>query len=327
MTRPLRLSFENAVYHITARGNRKEKIFYSDRDKSVFLDKIDEAFEKYSFICYSYCLMENHYHLFVKTPHANITDGMHYINASYTNWFKAKYKIVGVIFQGRYKSILVDKDNYALELSAYIHLNPLRAGMVKNIEQYKWSSYLEYIGVRMPIIGRLDTSFILSQVDNDLKQAAKKYKRFVLEKTDMKSPLENSYKGIVLGSADFIEKIKEKIVSIGQKREITETKVIKSDLLKAEEIINKISEVFEIERNEIFRKGKGNIYRHLALYLIKKYSTLSLNEIGELFDIDYAAVSQAARRFENKIKTDKRILKIKDAAEKALGKEQHEKYP
>lgn len=123
MARPLRLKFENAVYHITARGNRKDDIFYSSQDKSNFIKKMNEMFEKYSFICYAYCLMNNHYHLFVKTSFANLSEGMHYFNTSYSNWFKAKYNIVGAVFQGRYKSILVDKDNYALVLSAYIHLN------------------------------------------------------------------------------------------------------------------------------------------------------------------------------------------------------------
>ena len=111
MARSLRLSFENAFYHITARGIRKENIFYSDKDKYIFLDKMNETFEKYSFVCHSYCLMDNHYHLFIKTPFANISQGMHYLNTSYANWFRAKYKLVGSVLQGRYKSILVDKDS------------------------------------------------------------------------------------------------------------------------------------------------------------------------------------------------------------------------
>ena len=101
MARPLRLAFEDAVYHITVRGNRREDIFYTDKDRTVFLEKLNETSNKYSFICYAYCLMDNHYHLFIKTPNANISKGMHYLNASYTNWFKAEHDISGVIFQGR----------------------------------------------------------------------------------------------------------------------------------------------------------------------------------------------------------------------------------
>ncbi len=115
MTRSLRLSFENlpvrvrtqtgAFYHITARGMRKENIFYSDKDKNVFIEKMNETFDKYSFVCHSYCLMDNHYHLFIKTPFANISQGMHYLNTSYANWFRAKYKLVGSLLQGRYRSM------------------------------------------------------------------------------------------------------------------------------------------------------------------------------------------------------------------------------
>ena len=199
MARALRLSFENAFYHITARGIRKENIFYSDKDKKVFLDKINETFNKYSFVLYAYCLMDNHYHLFIKTPFANISQGMHYLNTSYANWFKAKHKLTGSIFQGRYKSILVDEDSYALVLSAYIHLNPLRAGMVDNIEDYPFSSFLDYIGKRNPFIV-LDMSLILNKSSNNPEEAKKKYKQFVIENADLKNPIEKSYKNIALGS-------------------------------------------------------------------------------------------------------------------------------
>jgi hypothetical protein len=163
--------------------------------------------------------MDNHYHLFVKTLYANITEGMHYLNASYSNWFKAKYSIVGVIFQGRYKSILVDEDSHSLVLSAYIHLNPVRAKIVDNPGKFKWSSYLDYLGKRNSI-ERLDSDFILKQFDQKPKKAVKKYETFVAENFNMTSPLENSYRGIALGRESFIEKIKSKLESIGHKREI-----------------------------------------------------------------------------------------------------------
>jgi len=314
MARPLRLSFENAVYHVTARGNRRENIFYSDRDKSIFLEKMNETFEKYSFICYGYCLMDNHYHLFIKTLLPNITYGMHYLNAAYANWFKAKHKIVGVVFQGRYKSILVDKDSYALGLSAYIHLNPIRAGIVPDIKEFKWSSFLDYTGTRRSI-KRLDTEFILSQFDNNLSKAKKKYERFVLENINMTNPLEDAYKGIALGSETFIEGIKDKIKSIGKEREMAATRITGAHT--AEEIIHEIMHKYEIKSDVIFRKQKGNMYRQLALYLLKKYTTLSLKEIGDFFKMDYAAVSQACKRFEEKTRIDKSVLNLKTAVEKA----------
>lgn len=318
MARPLRLSFENAVYHIIARGNRKEDIFYSDRDRKVFLEKMNETFVKFSFICYANCLMDNHYHLFVKTPLANISEGMHNLNTSYANWFKAKHDIVGVVFQGRYKSILVDEDNYAIVVATYSHINPVRGGLVKDIENYKWSSYLDYIGKRKPIVERLDTSFILSQFDNDLEKAQKKYKKYVLENINMKNPFEDLYRGIALGSEEYNESIKSKIKTIGPIREIKETRF--REPYKKEEIINKIEEAFGVTKKQIFKKERGNIYRQLALYLLKKYTDLSLNKIGELFSLDYSAVSQAVRRFKNRISDDKRFFNMKEMIIKELEK-------
>ncbi len=316
MARPLRLSFDDAVYHLTARGNRRDNIFYSDKDKKVFLEKMNETFAKYSFICYVYCLMDNHYHLFLKTPLANIKEGMHYLNTSYSNWFKTKHNIVGVVFQGRYKSILVDENTYSLGLSAYIHLNPIRAGIVSDIKEYRWSSFLDYIGTKRSV-ERLDTEFLLKQFDNDLIMAKKKYEDFVINNISMDNPMEESYKGIALGNETFIEKIKEKIKYFGKKREIVETKI--AETLTVEEIVNTIMDKFSIEEEEIFRKSKGNIYRQMALYLIKKYSTLSLKEIGEYFHMDYSAVSQTCKRFEEKMKRDFSNLNIIKTLKDNLG--------
>lgn len=308
MARSLRLSFENAFYHITARGIRRENIFYSDKDKYIFIDKMNEMFEKYSFVCYAYCLMDNHYHLFIQTPLANISEGMHYLNTSYANWFRAKYKLAGSIFQGRYKSILVDKDSYALVLSAYIHLNPLRAGMVENLEDYPFSSFPDYIGKRSPVVKRLDMSLILNMLSDKAKQSQKRYRQFVMQNANLKNPLEKSYKNIALGSEKFIETIKEKIGKSGQNRELSHIKEV--SLLSNDRIIDIVSSQFNIKKDDIFEKSRGNIYRKLTLYFLKRHSAMSLKDIGELFDMDYAAVSQAAKRFEKEIKKDRIALKM-----------------
>lgn len=320
MARPLRLFFENAFYHITAGGIRKEKIFYSDNDKKIFLDKMNETADKYSFVCYAYCLMNNHYHLFIKTPFANLPEGMHYLNVSYANWFRAKHNLVGPIFQGRYKSIVVDEDSYALIFSAYIHLNPLRAGMPEKLEDYPFSSYSDYIGKRRPLIKRLDTSLILNKFSNNKEEAQVKYEQFVMENADLNNPLEKSYRSIALGNDSFIEKIKEKIKSIDENRKIKETKLL--SILNQDEVIKNISLCFGIEKDEIFKKRKGNIYRQLTIYLIKRYTALSLKEIGEIFDIDYASVSMAARRFREKTDSDKDISEM---LKKITGKMEEER--
>lgn len=305
MSRPLRISFDNAVYHITARGNRRDKIFYSDGDKKIFLQKMDQTFLKYSFLCYAYCLMDNHYHLFIKTPLSNISQGMHYLNASYANYFAAKYKTNGPLFQGRYKSLLVDEDNYALALSSYIHLNPLRAGLTKNLEEHTWSSLLDYLGKRKKELKKLDTQFILTQLHNNLTQSRVIYKRYLLENLTMGFPAKDIYRGIALGDETFIKKIESKIKAVGEKREIQTTKYFNS--YSSEVIIQKVSQAFNLNKGEVLKKQRGNLYRQITLYLVKRYSSLSLKEIGKIFDMDYTAVSQATRRFEDKIRKDNKI--------------------
>ncbi len=309
MARPLRLSFENACYHITSRGNRRDNIFKHPKDKTTFLEKMNETFEKHSISCYAYCLMDNHYHLFLKTLQGNISKAMHYLNTSYSNWYKAKYKIIGVVFQGRYKAILVDVDSYALMLSVYIHLNPIRAKMVERPDEYVWSSYLDYAGKRKPLIKKLDTEFILKQLDSDLKTANMKYAKQVIRNIWMKSPLNDAFKGVAIGREGFIEKIKQKISLTGRNREISETRF--AGTFSAEEIINNITDMFDIKRKSIFDKSRNNTYRKLAIYVLKEKTTLTLKEIGEMFDIDYVSVSSSVKRFARDMKKNKKLQNMK----------------
>jgi len=306
MVRPLRLSFENTFYHITARGNRREKIFYSPRDEEVFLKRLKGMLIKYTMTCHAYCLMDNHYHLFIKTTKPNLSQGIHYLNSSFTNWFRNKHQIIGPVFQGRFKSILVDADNYALVLSAYIHLNPLRAGIVRQLEDYPWSSYLDYLNLRKSNI--TDPSFVLKSIDNNTLKAIKKYRNYLIENQNMKDPIRESYHRIALGSATFIEKIKEKIEYQGLRREIPSTRYLSK--YDVNTIILKITQALHIERRIIFDKKRGNLNRSLAIYLIKRFTPLSLSEIGELFKMDYSAVSQAAKRLEQKCEVNHEIEKV-----------------
>ena len=306
MVRPLRLSFENAFYHITSRGNRREKIFYSDRDKKVFLKRLKEMLTKYSMICQTYCLMDNRYHLFIKTSKPNLSQGIHYLNSSYANWFRNKHQIIGPLFQGRFKSILVDADNYALVLSAYIHLNPLRAGIIKQLEDYPWSSYLDYLNLRKSNI--TDPSFVLNLIDHNTFKAIGKYREYVTENQEIKNPIRESYRHIALGSETFIERVKEKIEHLGRKREIPSTRFLSK--YDADMIIIKMTQVLNIERKVIFDKKRGNLNRSLAIYLIKGLTPLSLVKIGELFKMDYSAVSQAAKRFEQKSEVNHEIKEV-----------------
>ena len=130
MARPLRLEFEGALYHVTSRGDRREDIYETDADREAFLSLLGAVCDRYHWVCHAYCLMGNHYHLLIETPDANLSRGMRQLNGMYTRTFNIAHGRVGHVFQGRYKSIHVDADEYLMELARYVVLNPVRATMV-----------------------------------------------------------------------------------------------------------------------------------------------------------------------------------------------------
>ena len=146
MARPLRIEYEEAVYHVTSRGNARDRIFSDDSDKEKFLEKLNSVIKRYNWLCHAYCLMDNHYHLLIETLDANLSMGMRQLNGVYTQAYNRRHKRPGHLFQGRYKAILIQKENYLLELCRYVVLNPVRAKIVKNPEDWKWSSYLATAG-------------------------------------------------------------------------------------------------------------------------------------------------------------------------------------
>lgn len=147
MSRPLRIEFPGAVYHVTSRGDRREPIFDDDTDRMAFVDVISRALERFDACALAYCLMDNHYHLVLHTRRANLSELMRQINGVYTQAYNRRHGKVGHLFQGRFKGILVDRDAYLLEVCRYVDLNPVRAGMVAEAAQWPWSSYCAHVGL------------------------------------------------------------------------------------------------------------------------------------------------------------------------------------
>lgn len=180
MARPLRIEFDGALYHITSRGDRREAIFEDDEDRETFLRVLAEVAKRYNWVCHAYCLMPNHYHLVVETVEGNLSKGMQQLNGVYTQGSNRRHGRIGHLFQGRFKGILVDKDRYLLELSRYVALNPVRAGLVESPEQWPWSSYGAMLGLA-PAPRWLAVDSLLSQFGSIRAQARRHYRRFVLE--------------------------------------------------------------------------------------------------------------------------------------------------
>jgi REP element-mobilizing transposase RayT len=178
MARPLRIEYAGAVYHITSRGNEKKAVFKSDQDRINFLNILLHVNKHYNWICHAYCLMDNHYHLLIETPDGNLALGMRQLNGVYTQLFNKLHGRAGHLFQGRYKSILIQKDTHLLEVCRYVVLNPVRARMVEAPEAWKWSSYRATSGreARHPC---LTTAWVLGQFGGKRVAAEKEYRQFV----------------------------------------------------------------------------------------------------------------------------------------------------
>jgi putative transposase len=301
MARPLRIEYPNAFYHITSRGNERRAIFGSKGDYDRFLGYFESATERYGARIHCFCLMPNHYHLLLETPRANLRRILHHLNTSYTNYFNAKTERVGHLFQGRYRAILVEKDTYALELSRYIHLNPVRANLVKEPSQYSWSSYLPYVE-RERKWGWLERGFILGQLSSNEREARRRYQAFVKEGMvkSFEDPLKKVVASTLLGTEQFIEGVRERFIrKASSHRDLPALRKLSSwpDLS---------SIVRESER--VFGRGTKES-RRVALYLSHRLSGLSLEEIGEYFGgIGPSAVTQNTRRLETILEQDKRLL-------------------
>ena len=180
MARPLRIEYPGAVYHVTSRGNAQENIFTGDTDRQIFLEVLGSVVKKYNWLCHAYCLMDNHYHILVETPDPNLSLGMRQLNGVYTQDFNRRHKRVGHIFQGRYSSILVEKNAHLLELCRYIVLNPVRAGMVNKPDDWWWGSYqATAYSVAAPEF--LSVNWILAQFGKTKNQACTAYRNFIAE--------------------------------------------------------------------------------------------------------------------------------------------------
>ena len=141
MARPLRLELAGGLYHVTSRGDRREAIYEEDEDRRRWLEILGHTCKRFNWRCHAYCQMDNHYHIVIETAEANLSKGMRQLNGVYTQYYNIQHDRVGHVFQGRFKGILVERDEYLLELARYVVLNPVRAKVTKTIGVWKWSSY------------------------------------------------------------------------------------------------------------------------------------------------------------------------------------------
>lgn len=300
MARPLRIEYPGAFYHVTSRGNEQKDVFKSRRDREQFLSYLESAVIRYGAVIHAYCLMSNHYHLLLETPNGNLSQVMRHINGAYTIYFNVKRKRAGHLFQGRYKAILVEADEYAVELSRYIHLNPVKVGMVNKPEEYEWSSYRQLVG----LTGKsewLTTKFLLGYFSGN--KARDSYREFVNEaiNQEIESPMKKVVASTIIGSPAFVQKISQQhLGEMTADRDMPAVRVLNRP--KLEDIIKTVN--MEIKDEKLAKKT--------SLYFCHRYSGARLREIGERFGLSDAAVTQASRRMRVASENDETLRKRLD---------------
>ena len=284
MARPLRIEFFGASYHITSRGDGREDIYLDDNDRIKFLEVFGQVHERFNWECHCYCLMSNHYHLLIETPEANLSQGMRQLNGVYTQRFNQNHHRVGHVFQGRYKAILVQKDSHLLELSRYIVLNPVRAGMVYTAKDWPWSSYRSTAGLTT-CPPWLQVDWLLSAFAKHKNKAVEKYRTFVSDGKNQPSPWEQLKNQIYLGDDVFVDEMQCRVAEDVSLDEIPSSQ--KRPVEKPLRYYQSLSK----DRNE-------------AIYLAFQSGGYSMKAIAVYFGLHYSSVSKIIKAInDSRLKT------------------------
>ena len=283
MSRPLRLEFPGALYHVTSRGHERGPIFRNAADRRHFLNLLASVIPDQAWLLHSYCLMGNHYHLLLETARATLSRGMHALNARYSQHFNWQHGRAGHVFEGRFKAIIVQKQPHLLELHRYIVLNPVRAGLVRRPHDWPWSNYRATSGAIGPPPW-LEVGATLSLFAAFGSGANGAYVRFVTDGALRPgSPLERVRRQIYLGDRRFLEEMAEHAEQRRPGHEIPAAHRIPS-VLEIDEIVRLVSKEWGVPADELLGREAGDA-KLAAIYLSRKLCGKSAREVGEAFGI------------------------------------------
>jgi len=308
MARRPRIEFEGAFYHVITRGNQRQKIFKDEEDLEKYLTILASYKERYKYFLYAYVLMSNHVHLLIETrviPLSKIIQG---INQSYTMYFNRKYRTVGHLFQGRYRGIICDKDAYLLSLIKYIHLNPLRARIVKKPEGYKWSSHRSYSYSENNEGVFVDTDQVLRMFSEYKAQARKLYRAYINDSVRIKKEeIYNTVDQRILGEEGFVEKVGESIEEEIERRK-------KRHEYSLQEIAKAVEQISGITLKQLREKSKDKkvlTYRKLVSLIAKEYEYRG-KEIAKYLQKDPSVITRYLKKGDSfKLEIEQVMKKLK----------------
>jgi REP element-mobilizing transposase RayT len=277
MTRPLRLEFAGALYHVTSRGDHGEALYRDERDRIAWLEILKRVCKRFNFVIHAFCQMTNHYHVLVETVEGNLSQGMRQLNGLYTQHFNRRHRLVGHLFQGRYKAILVQKESHLLELSRYVVLNPLRAHVVESLGQWPWSSH-RYLMGEDEAPEWLEIDWLLSHFGPARSQAVLRYQKFVTAGVGLDSPLKKVSHQMLLGDEVFV----------GRHRDVIDAKPLR-DVSKAQR------RALALSLDDYRSQFPDRDHAMACAYFSTVYT---MAEIGEFFGVSLRCVSRAVQKFE-----------------------------
>jgi putative transposase len=329
MARPIRIEQIGSWYHITARGNERRAIYRDDRDRRHFLDLLGEMVYRFDLILHAYVLMDNHYHLLVELHDRNLSRAFQWLNVSYSVWFNRRHDRSGHLFQGRFKSVILDAEAWGLSLSRYVHLNPVHtdqfgldkhrqqgirmgfAGMpdaqlvherILELRQYRWSSFRAYAGLEKAPAW-LECRSVIHLGGGDQDDGARHYREYVeaeLREGRAKRPWDELKEQVVLGSREFLSGLKEALG--GDEREQRGVRRLLEERPRLTAVIQCVEKLKGMSWEE-FRNRHGDTGRDLVLYLGRKLCGAKLDELAVLASLqEYASVAVAIKRFEIRLR-------------------------
>jgi len=315
MARKPRVYYPAALYHVILRGNGGQEIFFGKEDRFRFYLLLQEGIERYGHQVHAFSLMTNHVHLAIQVGEVGLPRIIQNLTFRYTRWVNWRQHRTGHLFQGRYKAVLVDADSYLLELSRYIHLNPVRSGIVRRPEDYLWSGHRAYLGLET--IPWLTTDWVLSMFSSRADCARRAYRRFV-EEGIQRGHQEEYGKGSetdsrILGNMIFIEKV------LGQTQERLKRPV------RVEEIVSHVCKEFSLKEEELSGSGKDrrlSKIRALAAWLVLDSSSLTLAELSKRVRRDSSTLSSAAKLLEKQAQTDTDLRQLMSKIREKLSETQ-----
>ncbi len=296
MSRPLRLEFPGALYHVSGRGNGGQPIFQRDEDREQFLVTLGREIQQARWLCYGYCLLDSEYRLLLETPEPNLGRGIGRLNAVYSQWFNRRYDRAGHLFQGRYKATIVDKDDYLLPLVRDLAWGPVQAGLVKRPGQWPWSSH-RAIGKNRNPPPWLVVEPVLAPFAAAEEGARKAYRSYVAEGKDAPSPLTAVRSQMYLGGAAFLAEMAERVRGLPPDQ--VPKAMLRPNWPTGDEIIAAVAAAAGVAAATVFdRHARQDVFQ-VAVYLLRRSANLSLREVAALAAVSPPRVSQIQRSIED----------------------------